>query len=171
MPQKALQTLNSFSTALFHSLLLPATPSHALFSLAFSPLHSPGLHLQYLFAGFTLLLWEKFNPWTHFRNWFLCIVAAAAHPHSLLRSLPPPSFIIHSQTLQLNLCSSFSHYAGNCYNSITRFLAASCPSPGDLTLPSPPLHSSLFWFHGRPPPQSQSQNALKSIQNLCASAL
>lgn len=38
VPLKALQTLNSFSTALFHSLPLPATPSHALFlPLTLSP--------------------------------------------------------------------------------------------------------------------------------------
>lgn len=35
------------------SLPLPPT---LFFSLALSPLHSPGLHLQYLFAGFPLLL-------------------------------------------------------------------------------------------------------------------
>lgn len=63
-------------------------------------------------------------------------------------SLCTPAPIIHSQTLQLNLCSAFSHYGRNCYNSITRFLAGSRPRRS----------------------QSQSQNALKSIQNLCASA-
>lgn len=42
-------------------------------------------------------------------------------------SLCTPAPIIHSQTLQLNLCSSSSHYGRNCYNSITRFLAGSRP--------------------------------------------
>lgn len=89
--------------------------------------------------------------------------------HFPLTTPPLPSscpFIIHSQTLQFNLCSSFNHYARNCYNSITRFLAGSRPRP-PLILHAP-LHRVLC--SDSPQRRSQSQNALKSIQNLCASA-
>jgi len=134
------------------------------------------IYLLFLYFSTPSPPW-KFNPWTHFTNGFLCIVAVASPK---LASLSFSS--AHQKTLQLNLCFSFGHYGRNCYNSITKFLGWSLNRTLNLTLTLViVIVIALFWFPFHCPPSSsilcplcsvvrQTQNALKSIQNLCALA-